>query len=145
MGGYYLIIGAIFIISMIVQNRLRSKFAQYSQVGLRNGLSGKEVAEKMLADNGIHDVQVMSVPGKLTDHYNPANKTISQVDVVSVSERVSEDWGLVRGLRRQLEEVFCLVVYGTSITPTIANWLLAYTWLRVPISIQFCRRTVATD
>ncbi len=77
MGGYYLIIGAIFIISMIVQNRLRSKFAQYSQVGLRNGLSGKEVAEKMLADNGIHDVQVMSVPGKLTDHYNPANKTIN--------------------------------------------------------------------
>lgn len=77
MSGYYLIIGAIFIISMIVQNRLRSKFAFYSQVRLRNGMSGKEVAEKMLSDNGIHDVQVISVPGQLTDHYNPADKTVN--------------------------------------------------------------------
>lgn len=77
MSGYYLIIGAIFIISMIVQNRLRSKFAYYSNVHLQNGMSGKEIAEKMLRDNGIHDVQVMSVPGQLTDHYNPANKTIN--------------------------------------------------------------------
>lgn len=74
---YYLILGAIFIISMIVQNRLRSKFAHYSQVHLRNGMSGKEVAEKMLFDNNIHDVQVVSVPGQLTDHYNPANKTVN--------------------------------------------------------------------
>ena len=77
MGTYYLILGAIFIISMIVQNRLKSKFAHYSQVQLRNGMSGKEVAEKMLRDNGIHDVQVISVPGQLTDHYNPANKTVN--------------------------------------------------------------------
>ncbi len=74
---YYLIIGAIFIISMIVQNRLRSKFAHYSKVHLQNGMSGKEIAEKMLRDNGIHDVQVISVPGQLTDHYNPQNKTIN--------------------------------------------------------------------
>lgn len=74
---YYLIIGAIFIISMIVQNRLRSKFAYYSQVRLGNGMSGKEIAEKMLSDNGIHDVQVISVPGQLTDHYNPENKTVN--------------------------------------------------------------------
>lgn len=74
---YYLMIGAIFIISMIVQNRLKSKFAYYSQVGLRNGMSGKEIAEKMLRDNNIHDVQVMSVPGQLTDHYNPENKTVN--------------------------------------------------------------------
>ena len=74
---YYLLIGAIFIISMIVQNRLRSKFAYYSQVRLQSGMSGKEVAERMLSDNGIHDVQVISVPGKLTDHYNPADKTVN--------------------------------------------------------------------
>ena len=77
MGTYYLVIGAIFLLSMLVQNRLRSKFAHYSKVRLRNGLSGKEIAEKMLHDNGIHDVQVLSVPGQLTDHYNPANKTIN--------------------------------------------------------------------
>lgn len=74
---YYLIIGAIFIISMIVQNRLRSKFSHYSKVHLSNGMSGKEVAEKMLRDNGINDVQVVSVPGQLTDHYNPTNKTVN--------------------------------------------------------------------
>lgn len=74
---YYLIIGAVFIISMIVQNRLRSKFAHYSNVHLQNGMSGKEIAEKMLRDNGIQDVQVISVPGQLTDHYNPQNKTIN--------------------------------------------------------------------
>lgn len=77
MGSYYLIIGVVFIISMIVQNRLRSKFAYYSQVHLQNGMSGKEIAEKMLRDNGINDVQVISVPGQLTDHYNPANKTVN--------------------------------------------------------------------
>ena len=77
MSGYYLIIGAIFIISIIVQNRLKSKFAHYSNVHLQNGMSGKEIAEKMLRDNNIHDVQVISVPGQLTDHYNPQNKTIN--------------------------------------------------------------------
>lgn len=77
MGVYYLIIGVVFIVSMIVQNRLKSKFAHYSNVHLQNGMSGKEIAEKMLRDNGIHDVQVISVPGQLTDHYNPQNKTIN--------------------------------------------------------------------
>lgn len=82
MSGYYLIFGIVFVVSMIVQNRLKSKFAYYSQVRLRNGLSGKEIAEKMLADNGIHDVQVISVPGKLTDHYNPVDKTVNLSEAV---------------------------------------------------------------
>ncbi|WP_304342688.1 zinc metallopeptidase [Chryseobacterium koreense] len=77
MGSYYLIIGVIFIVSMIVQNRLKSKFAHYSQMRLQNGMSGKEIAEKMLRDNNINDVQVISVPGRLTDHYNPADKTVN--------------------------------------------------------------------
>ncbi|WOC52808.1 hypothetical protein BPO_2161 [Bergeyella porcorum] len=79
---YYLIIGVIFLVSMYVQNRLKSKFAHYSNVHLQNGMSGKEVAEKMLRDNGIHDVQVISVPGQLTDHYNPTNKTINLSEAV---------------------------------------------------------------
>lgn len=74
---YYLITGAIFLISMYVQNKLKSKFSYYSQLRLQNGMSGKEIAEKMLRDNGITDVQVISVPGQLTDHYNPANKTVN--------------------------------------------------------------------
>ena len=65
------------LVSWLVSSRLKSKFAYYSQVHLQNGMSGKEVAEKMLRDNGINDVQVISVPGQLTDHYNPANKTVN--------------------------------------------------------------------
>lgn len=77
MSGYYIIIGISMLVSWLVSARLKSKFQYYSQVHLRNGMSGKEVAEKMLADKGIHDVQVISVPGQLTDHYNPANKTVN--------------------------------------------------------------------
>ena len=60
MTGYYLIIGVSILISWLVSSKLKSKFAYYSQVQLRNGLSGKEIAEKMLRDNGINDVQVIS-------------------------------------------------------------------------------------
>jgi len=77
MTGYYIIILVTMLVSWLVSSRLKSKFEHYSQIRLRNGLSGKEVAEKMLRDNGIHDVQVVSVPGQLTDHYNPANKTVN--------------------------------------------------------------------
>ena len=73
----YLILCGIMLASMFVQNRLKSKFAHYSNVHLRNGMSGKEIAEKMLVDHGIHDVRVISVGGQLTDHYNPMNKTVN--------------------------------------------------------------------
>lgn len=73
-----IIIGILFfIISWAVSARLKSKFKKYSQIPLSSGLSGQEIAELMLKDNGIHDVSVMSVDGQLTDHYNPANKTVN--------------------------------------------------------------------
>src|SRR5436190_7579496 len=65
------------IIGMVVQFRLKSKFKEYGQVPTSSGLSGREVAEKMLRDNGIYDVQVVSVPGFLSDHYDPAKKTVN--------------------------------------------------------------------
>ena len=65
------------IIGGIVSSKLKSKFKKYSNIAISSGMSGKEIAEKMLADNGINDVKVISVPGKLTDHYNPLNKTIN--------------------------------------------------------------------
>jgi uncharacterized protein len=72
-----LIIIAFMLIGLLVQNRLKSKFSKYSKIPLQTGVSGRDVAIKMLQDNGIHDVEVMSVPGKLTDHYNPAKKTVN--------------------------------------------------------------------
>jgi len=76
MGAY--LIGIIFmLISLAVSARLKSKFAKYSQTPIRANLSGAEIAEKMLRDNGIYDVQIMSVDGQLTDHYNPMSKTVN--------------------------------------------------------------------
>lgn len=75
--GYYILIGAIALVSWLVSSQLKKKFAQYSKIQLRNGMSGKEIAEKMLLDNGIKDVQVISTAGQLTDHYNPKNKTVN--------------------------------------------------------------------
>jgi len=82
MGGYYLLAGIIFLVSMYVSNQLKSKFKKYSEIQLKNGLSGKEIAEKMLLDNGITDVQVVTVKGQLTDHYNPVNKTVNLSEAV---------------------------------------------------------------
>ncbi len=73
----YILMGGIALLGGIVQNRLKSKFKKYSKLYLKNGLSGKEIAEKMLADNGITDVKVISTPGMLTDHYDPRNKTVN--------------------------------------------------------------------
>ncbi|MDP2088727.1 MAG: zinc metallopeptidase [Flavobacteriaceae bacterium] len=78
----YVILGLIALVGGLVQWRLKSKFAKYSKLSLRNGLSGKEIAEKMLHDNGIFDVKVISVPGRLTDHYNPLNKTVNLSEAV---------------------------------------------------------------
>jgi hypothetical protein len=80
--GYYVIIGAITFFSWIVSSRLKSKFKKYSKVQLRNGMSGAEIATKMLQDHGIRDVEVISVRGQLTDHYNPVNKTVNLSEVV---------------------------------------------------------------
>ncbi|MAW96812.1 MAG: hypothetical protein CMF36_04170 [Leeuwenhoekiella sp.] len=75
--GYYILVGIIALVSWAVSNKLKSKFKEYSQIHLQNGMSGAEIARKMLSDNGINDVKVISVQGQLTDHYNPANKTVN--------------------------------------------------------------------
>ena len=80
--GYYILIGGIALVSWLVSNKLKQKFAFYSKRQLQNGMSGREIAEKMLADNGIYDVEVISVRGRLTDHYNPKNKTVNLSEAV---------------------------------------------------------------
>lgn len=72
-----IIFGVFMLLSMLVSNQLKSRFRKYSQIPLRSGLSGRQVAEKMLDENGIHNVRVISTPGRLTDHYNPANHTVN--------------------------------------------------------------------
>ena len=80
---------AIAILGWVVQARLQSKFKKYSRIPLRNGMTGKEVAEKMLHENGIYDVQVISTRGQLTDHYNPLKKTINLSEPVYGSYSVA--------------------------------------------------------
>jgi len=69
-------------VSMAVSKKLKSKFATYSKLTLRNGMSGAEVAQRMLEDHGIRDVKVVSTPGQLTDHYNPLTKTVNLSEAV---------------------------------------------------------------
>lgn len=73
-----LLVSLLFVgISMLVSGVLKSKFTRYGKIGLLNNMSGREIAEKMLRDNGIYDVQVISAQGFLSDHYNPLNKTVN--------------------------------------------------------------------
>jgi Zn-dependent membrane protease YugP len=73
----FIILIGFMVLGFIAQARLKSKFKKYGKVGLQNGLSGREIAERMLSDHGINDVRVISTPGRLTDHYNPGDKTVN--------------------------------------------------------------------
>ena len=77
MMGIYLIVIAFMIIGWLVNRQLKSKFEKYSQTPISSGLSGQQIAERMLRDHNIHDVKVISVEGRLTDHYNPLDKTVN--------------------------------------------------------------------
>ncbi len=79
---YLLLAGLIMLFSWLVSRQLKNKFEKYSKLELNNGMSGAEIAEKMLADHGITDVTVISTPGRLTDHYNPADKTVNLSEAV---------------------------------------------------------------
>lgn len=74
---YLILFIPVLLLSMYVQWRFRSKFSKYAEMQLNSGMSGKEVAERMLNDNGIYDVKIMSTEGQLTDHYNPADRTVN--------------------------------------------------------------------
>ncbi len=86
---YLVIFGVFMVLSLVVSQTLKSKFNKYSKQPLRSGLTGREVAEKMLRDNGIYDVTVVSTSGFLSDHYNPANKTVNLSESVYNSNSVA--------------------------------------------------------
>lgn len=89
MGFYWIIFIVFMILSMAVSQTLKSKFAKYSKERLSSGMTGKEIAEKMLHDNGIYDVKVVSTKGHLTDHYNPKTKTVNLSEGVYGNSSVS--------------------------------------------------------
>ncbi len=85
----YIIFGVFALISWLIQSNLKSKFERYSKIPIPRGMTGKDVAQKMLRDNGIYDVQVISTNGHLTDHYNPATKTVNLSENVYASNSVA--------------------------------------------------------
>jgi len=89
MMGYILIIGVFSVIGMIVSGKLKRTFNKYGKVALRNGMTGKEVAQAMLDYYGIHDVKIVPGKGALTDHYNPKTKTIALSEPVYNSTSIS--------------------------------------------------------
>ena len=86
---YWIIFIGISLLSWLVSSRLQRKFEAYSQIPIPNGMTGKDGAEKMLHDNGIYDVKVTSTSGHLTDHYNPANKTVNLSESVYYSNSIA--------------------------------------------------------
>ena len=82
----------VMVASLIIQQMLQSRFEKYSKVGTANGMSGAEVAQKMLQENGIYDVKVVPARGMLTDHYNPQTKTVALSEGVYASSCSSRMW-----------------------------------------------------
>lgn len=128
-----MIVSLIFVgISMLVSMILKSKFTKYSKVRLANGMSGKEIAEKMLRENGIYDVKVTSVDGFLTDHYNPANKTVNLSPEVYSGTSVSAAAVAAHecGHAVQHANAYGPLVMRSKLVPavqfssTIVNWVL---------------------
>lgn len=85
----WILFGVIALLSWIVSATLQSKFKKYSKVPLSNGMTGRDVAEKMLHDNGIYDVKITATKGMLTDHYNPTDKTVNLSEGVYYSNSVA--------------------------------------------------------
>lgn len=85
----WILFGVIALVSYAVSAMLQSKFKKYSKIPLDSGMTGRDVAEKMLHDNGIYDVKVTATKGSLTDHYNPANKTVNLSETVYASNSVA--------------------------------------------------------
>lgn len=89
MSTYWILFIGIALLSYLVQANLEHKFKKYSRIPLGNGMTGRDVAERMLHDNGIYDVRVISTPGRLTDHYNPTDKTVNLSEGVYASDSVA--------------------------------------------------------
>ena len=129
MAGAYLIGIIVMIVSLFVSWRLKSKFNEYSQVGLMADLSGKEIAEKMLRDNGIYDVRVTQVEGQLTDHYNPTDKTVNLSNDVYYGRSVAAAAVAAHecGHAVQHATAYSMLQFRSSMVPFLS---IASTWMQ---------------
>lgn len=131
--GYYVIAGIMFVVGMLVSNRLKSKFMEYGQIPLDNGMSGREIAEKMLRDNGITDVQVISTPGFLSDHYNPMNKTVNLSNEVYNGRSISAAAVAAHEVGHAVQHAtsYNMLMFRSKMVPavkigtTLGQWVLA--------------------
>jgi len=120
------------LISWIISSRLKSKFKKYSEIPLNSGMSGKDVAEKMLKDNGIYDVSIITVEGELTDNYNPAKKTVNLSPDVFYGKNVSAAAIAAHecGHALQHAQAYSYLQLRTALVPPVSiasrwvNWLL---------------------
>ena len=124
----YILLILLMLASWLIQWRLRSKFKKYSQVGLNSGLSGAEIAKKMLADHGIYDVQIISTPGQLTDHYNPTDKTVNLSEGV-YAERSAAAAAIAAhecGHAVQHSTSYAMLQFRSALVPTlsaVSKWI----------------------
>ena len=119
--GLMVIGGIMSLVGMFVTNRLRSKFEHYSHVGLRNGMRGKEIAEAMLRHYGIYDVKVQLSEGYLSDHYNPADKTVNLSETVYNGRSVSAAAVAAHecGHAVQHAEAYTMLQFRSTIVPVV--------------------------
>ncbi len=131
---YWILFIGIALVSYLVQANLQHKFKKYSQVPLGSHMTGREVAEKMLRDNGIYDVQVISTSGQLTDHYNPANKTVNLSESVYASNSVAAAAGAAHecGHAIQHAHAYAPLRMRSSLVPIVS---FASSWMQWVILI----------
>ena len=139
-GIQWIIFIGIAVVSWLVQMNLQNKFKKYSKIPTGNGMTGRDVALQMLHDNGIYDVQVTHTPGQLTDHYNPANKT------VNLSEGVYESNSIMAAA------VAWLLLGGILLLNTFPQLLLAgiilfamttlFSFVTLPVEIDASKRAL---
>ncbi len=130
--GYWILAGILFLLGTAVSGQLKRKFHKYSQIPLSEGLSGKEVAERMLHENGIYDVQVVSVGGFLSDHYNPANRTVNLSPDVYAGRSISAAAVAAHecGHAIQHAQAYSMLKFRSALVPivnvttSISQWVL---------------------
>ncbi len=127
--GQLMLMGLVMLLSMGAAGMLRRRFAQYSQMPLR--VTGAEVAQKMLRDNGIHDVRVISVPGRLTDHYNPADKTVNLSEGVYAMNNVAAAAVAAHevGHAVQHQQAYHWLTFRSKMVPAVQISSQLVTWL----------------